>query len=189
MEPIQIFYQAIGFIGTAFMIASYQQRERKNILRCQMCAGAVFAIHYFLLGAYSGAMFNLLAIARSFVFSNRDKKWANSIWWPVSMQIVFFAAGVATWEGLISLLPISAMALTTVSLWLTDTRKVRLLSFPASPMWLVYNAYNHSLACTVTEVFIMISMIVAIIRYDVMKIPEKKPVSKEAEPEAQKAEV
>ncbi|NLA76639.1 MAG: YgjV family protein [Clostridiales bacterium] len=51
MEPIRIFYQAIGFIGTAFMIASYRQRERNNNVRCQLCAGAVFAIHHFLFGA------------------------------------------------------------------------------------------------------------------------------------------
>lgn len=177
---MNIVYQVIGFAGTGFMVVSYQQRKRENILRCHMCAGAAFALHYFLIGAYSGAISNLLSIGRSFVYSNRDKKWANSLIWPAFFEVLFFVSGALTWEGPISLLTMTAMALTSISLWIKDTRKVRLLTFPSSPMWLAYNIYNRSFACTLTEAFILISMIVAIVRYDILKIPEKAAAEKSA---------
>jgi hypothetical protein len=61
------------------------------------------------------------------------------------------------------------MILTTVSYWLKSETKIRLVTFPSSPCWLVYNIITHSIAGIVTECVVMASLIIAIVRYDILK--------------------
>jgi hypothetical protein len=55
--------------------------------------------------------------------------------------------------------------------------KIRIITFPSSPCWLVYNIITDSVAGVVTECVVMSSLIIAIIRYDILK-KGKKGVSK-----------
>ena len=50
-----------------------------------------------------------------------------------------------------------------------DETKIRLITFPSSPCWLVYNVFEKSVAGIVTECIVMSSIIIAIIRYDILK--------------------
>jgi hypothetical protein len=61
------------------------------------------------------------------------------------------------------------MLLTTVSSWFQSEKKIRFLTFPSSPCWLVYNVFNGSFAGVITEIFVMSSLIIAIIRFDIKK--------------------
>jgi hypothetical protein len=88
-------------------------------------------------------------------------------------MVIYTVACIATWEKWYSVLPLIAMLLTTVSNWLQSERKIRFLTFPNSPCWLVYNILNNSVAGIITEIFVMSSLIIAIIRYDLIK-PKKK---------------
>ena len=61
------------------------------------------------------------------------------------------------------------MLLTTVSNWFQSEKKIRFLTFPSSPCWLIYNILNGSVAGIITEIFVMSSLIIAIIRFDLKK--------------------
>ena len=156
--------QIIGFGGTALTIIAYQQNKRKKILLCTVISAALFAIHYIILGAYTGAIMNILAASRSLVFMNNTKKWAKSKIWVAVFMIVYTVACVLTWDKWYSVLPLIAMLLTTVSNWFQSEKKIRFLTFPSSPCWLVYNVLNGSFAGVITEIFVMSSLIIAIIR-------------------------
>ena len=76
----------------------------------------------------------------------------------------------AIWYALLSpTWAIIAMLLTTVSNWFQSEKKIRFLTFPSSPCWLVYNVLNGSFAGVITEIFVMSSLIIAIIRFDIKK--------------------
>ena len=47
--------------------------------------------------------------------------------------------------------------------------KIRLITFPSSPCWLLFNITTGSIAGAVTECIVMCSLIIAIVRYDVLK--------------------
>ena len=64
------------------------------------------------------------------------------------------------------MLPVFGMSFTTVAFWITDAAAVRRVSFPSSPCWLTYNLYNRSWAGAGTEIILMTSIIVAMLRYD-----------------------
>ncbi len=161
--------QIVGFVGTALLFISFQQKKRRGILFFQICAGAVFVLHYILLGAYTGAALNFVGFTRSIVFYNSDKKWAKSPAWLVMYIVISAVSGVLTWAEWYSILPAIAMMLTTVSYWLKNETKIRLVTFPSSPCWLVYNALAGSVAGIITECIVMSSLIIAIIRYDILK--------------------
>ncbi len=169
MDNLNLLAQIIGFGGTALTIIAYQQNKRKRILGCTVISAALFAIHYIILGAYTGAIMNILAGTRSLVFMNNTKKWAKSKIWVVVFMVIYTIACIATWDKWYSVLPLIAMLLTTISNWFQSEKKIRFLTFPSSPCWLVYNILNASYAGIITEIFVMSSLIIAIIRFDLKK--------------------
>ncbi len=172
---IEIITQCIGFCGAGLNFLSFQQNKRSKIIGFQIGAALLFIMHYILLGitngadAFTGAALNFIGLSRSIVFINNDKRWAKSPLWLVLFIIVSVVAGVLTWEDWYSFLPPLAMILTTVSYWMKNETKIRLITFPSSPCWLVFNIITGSVAGIVTECVVMSSLIIAIVRYDILK--------------------
>ncbi len=165
----EIIGQAVGFVAMAIIVASYQQKSHKNILVFQMISGTLFTVHYLLLGAYTGAVMNLLGAMRSLIYSNRDKKWASSVLWPISFSIAFAVSGILTWANIFSILPMIAMLLSSVVLWIENPKINRSLSIPSSCCWLFYNIKTVSYPGIITEIFVLTSIIIGIIRLDIKK--------------------
>lgn len=80
-------------------------------------------------------------------------------------------AGLITWQGHISLLPVISTTFECFALWNQNTRHIRWLFLSARPTWVVYNLLVGSYVGLVTEAFIVSSIVVAIIRFDK---PKKK---------------
>ncbi len=175
-----ILIQGVGFCGAAFNFFSFQQNKRSRIIGFQIVAALLFIAHYLLLGflkssdAFTGAALNFIGLTRSIVFINNNKKWAKSPFWLVFFIIVSAVAGILTWEAWYSFLPPMAMILTTISYWMKNETKIRIITFPSSPCWLVFNIITASVAGVVTECIVMSSLIIAIIRYDVLKKDKKE---------------
>ena len=80
---VNIIAQILGFGGVYMLFALYQQKERKKLLCRKLCADVLWGVHYLFLGAWAGAIPNLVGIARESIFMNSGKKWANSLAWPI----------------------------------------------------------------------------------------------------------
>lgn len=153
----------------AIIVVSYQQKTHKNILIFQMASGLLFTVHYILLGAYTGAIMNLLGSFRSLVYANRSKKWASSVIWPILFSIAFLISGILTWDNVFSIFPLIAMLMSSVVLWIEQPKINRMLSLPTSTCWLIYNIKTVSIAGIVTEIFVLTSIIIGIFRLDIKK--------------------
>ncbi len=57
--------QIIGFLGAAILILSYQCKDSKRLFAMQMSANAVYIIHFFMLGAFSGCVNLLISFFRN----------------------------------------------------------------------------------------------------------------------------
>lgn len=165
----EIIGQIIGFIAMGIIVISYQQKTHKNILVFQMVSGLLFTIHYIMLGAYTGAVMNLLGAFRSLVYANRDKKWAKSVLWPTLFSIGFLISGILTWDNVYSVFPLIAMLMSSVVLWIEQPKINRIFSLPTSTCWLIYNIKTVSIPGIVTEIFVLTSIIVGIIRLDIKR--------------------
>jgi len=162
----QLGIQLIGFVAMALMIASFQARKRATMILIQSIASCLWVAQFVLLGGFTGAAMNLLAIARGVVYLQKRKyRWASERWIPALFGVLFVLTGVLTWEGPISLLPMFSMVLSSVSLFISEERTIRLLSLIASPPWLVYDFLTGSAAGTVSEVLSFTSIVIALIRF------------------------
>ncbi len=165
--------QFIGIIAFCLAVWSFQQNEHKKIVLLQLLANICFALHFYMIEAYTGALLNLIGAVRSVVFVCKDKKWASSNWWLVFFSLICIAAGVYTWNGIPSILPIIAMVLTTVAFGIPNPKLTRLVAFPSSPLWLIYNLINQSWGGLATEVFNMLSILIGMMRFDRKKSDDK----------------
>jgi len=178
-----IIAQVFGFLAAAFCILSFQQNKHKNIIALQLLGGISFTIHFCLLGihgekaAFTAAAMNLVDVARSLVYINRGKKWADHVWWVLVFSLMCVLSCILTWGGPISLLSMGGMILTTISFYLQNPAKVRLVSLPASLLWILNNLFVRSYSGILTEGFNIFSMIIAMLRHD-LKLFKKKEISK-----------
>ncbi|MCQ2463480.1 MAG: YgjV family protein [Clostridia bacterium] len=158
--------QCIGFAAMGMGIVSYQFNKRKTLLIIQAFMGLTWAVHFLLLKEMTGAAMNLIGMVRAFVYSNRDKKWACSKVIPFVFSASFITASVLTYDGWKSLLPMVAMVMASFVFWSENTGTLRRLNIPCSMLWLVYDAMSSSWAGVANEVFVLVSIAVAMVRFD-----------------------
>ena len=166
---MQTMAQLVGFAAFVCAVLSFQRRTHKGIVALQLTSNILFTMHFCLLGAYTGAVLNGIAAVRAGVFVNKGKKWADNFIWFIVFCALSIAAGILTWDGVSSILPILGMICTTIAYWLKTPKYVRMAAFPSSPLWLVYNIVNNSYGGVITEIVNMISIIIAMIRLDFKK--------------------
>ena len=70
---MNIFYQLIGFGALIAMGLSYWQNDKRTILLWQVVANLIFAIHYTLLHARSGALCSFFQIVALPFFQSRQR--------------------------------------------------------------------------------------------------------------------
>lgn len=160
--------QGIGLIGMILVFAAFQKNDKRKILWAQASAGAIFALHFLLLGALTGMGMNLLEIARNVIFAREYSK-RRQTFLTALFVVLFLILSVVTWISPMSLFPAFAMSLSTVAFSLRKPRYMRLCSLPVSLLWLIYNAISFSIAGIVTEAVSILSIVIAILRVDVFK--------------------
>lgn len=176
---MDFFAQALGLVGMVMNLISFQLKEQKKLIRLQFFSSIVFTVHYLLLGAAMGWILNMLGIGRAFIFSNKDKSWAQKkLWLPLFIAaywtvyiLTFTVLGkeATAYNLLLELLPAIGMTCTTIGFRLENAAKVRLLSLMNAPTWLVYNIISGSIGGALTEIFCLISVVIGIIRLDIKK--------------------
>lgn len=166
--------QFIGMAAMAFSVLSFQMNQHKKIMLMQMIATTLFGLQYFLLGAYTGMVLDIVATVRGFIFYHRDKRWASHNAWLFVFCAAFIVAGIFTWQGPKSMLMTLAMVLNTFSFSCTKPKLVRSTILISSPLVLAYNIMTASIGGIINEVFVEISSVIGLIRYDFKRISSTK---------------
>lgn len=170
MDFIDVLTRIFGTLGLVLLVGSYQMKTRPGILGFQIAATFCFCCQFALLGALTGAVMNSIGLVRAilYYFKGRNRFFSLPIL-PVLMVVVSVAVTAFTFttEGWLALLPGTGMVCTSISGWLTKPLLVRTVSFPSSPVWLIYNVINKSYEGVLAETLCMISIVVGILRHDI----------------------
>jgi len=170
--------QGIGMGGLIFAIFSFQNNKRNLILFFLGMAQMFFIFHFALLGVWTAAAMNIVGSTRTFFFIFRGrKKWMDSNAVMYIFICLFLIAGFISWQNWLSILPIVAMIIETLGLWQKNPRIIRFIVFVPHPMWLTYNFIHRSYPGVLTEVFILVSLITGIIRFDILPWIRERNVS------------
>ena len=156
--------QILGIIGIAVSFFIYIARKRSTILLCKFSCDVIWAAHYFLIGAWSGAALNVLAMARETVFFNKRKKWASSRLWMYLFAGLTLLSGILTWEGPTSLLPAVGSVCAVISFWCTKPVNIRLLAIPAQGLWIIYNVIHRSIPGGISSGLQLLSVMLGLAR-------------------------
>ena len=158
--------QAIGFVGVAFFIASYQIKSNKALFMCQMIGCIIFCVQFFILEAYTGAISLIINIIRNLLLVKRkDWKWVDRRSTMLVILALLTAMTIYTWNGAISLLPFISVAVTTIGYWSNNAQKIRLSQFIGSPCTLLYDVLIRSWGGVLSETITLASIIVSVIRF------------------------
>ncbi|MBT3245029.1 MAG: YgjV family protein [Bacteroidetes bacterium] len=166
--------QGIGFIGLGFLVLAFQQNNRKKILFLILAGQIIFLGHFILLGAWTAVAMNIVGAVRTLIFSYKEQnKWANKPYWPFFFIACFIVFGALTWQGWYSILPIIAMSIETIGLWMKNPKFIRIINIFPHPPWFTYNLIIGSWPGIATEILIFGSVLVGIWRFDVNKETKK----------------
>lgn len=166
--------QGIGYLALCFVIFSFQKKKRETLLLVMLAGLLIFVVHFSLLGAWTGALMNFVEAGVVFVAYKRETdNWAKHRVWPYIFIGLYVVTGLITFKTLSDILPVVAQSFGAIAVWQKNPRTIRFLMLIPRPLWFVYNFIVGSYAGMAAEVFILVSVIVGIIRFDILKKAEK----------------
>ena len=161
--------QLIGFVGLATSIAAFQFKRHRGIVLCKMSSELIFALQYILLGAWTAAVLDGISVIRNSLYTNFVKRGRSTTPIIIGFCLFVIATGVVTFDGWLSLLPIAAKLLTTISYGMKKERLLRFITLPSCIMWSIYNLQVGSLGGALGDTMTLISLLIAVYKFDIKK--------------------
>ncbi len=172
MKPLA---QILGFVAVVIFLLSYQQKKRANIILFNVTSRVLYIIQYLLLGAFSGAILDVLGAISSVVAGKKHTEFVkrHKIAVIVSVNAVTVIAGVTiavvnkSWLDLFSL---AGVLFHTCAFLIDDERIIRRVSLLGSPFWFVYNFCSHAYGSSVGDLLTIGSILIAMFRHRESKV-------------------
>lgn len=168
--------QIISIVAMAFNILSFQSKKAKGVIAFQLCGGALFAVSFLMMGAYSGGLLNAIAVIRAILFLNREKFKMEKPVWLVVFGVVCVLSYAATFTVfhkeptainlIVEFLPVVGMMISTLAFRHTNAGIIRRYSLGSSCSWLIYNIVSMSIGAICCEAFSIVSILVGMYRLD-----------------------
>lgn len=167
-EQLKLIGEIIGFvaIGENFFIFLSNRRER--ILIFKFISDVLWATNNFLVGGYTGAILNVVAMGRETVFYNRDKhKWASSpIWLAVFLAVTAISpmmSLISGKEGWYAVLPALGSMAAVIGFYSRKPAITRYVSFIANGLWLVYAIFVWNISSIVCNIVLLTSAVIGML--------------------------
>ena len=167
---VLIISQIIGVAAVALYLWSFQLKKRSHIVWTTCLSYAFYVAQYLMLGAFSGAILDLLSAASSFFAGKKNepgfRRYAKGV--ALSIFSLIVAAGVVlavVQRDWIELLPIAGALLQTGGLWFNNEQTIRKFGLAGAPFWLAYNYISQAYGAALGAALTIVSTLVALIRY------------------------
>ncbi len=166
---MKIIANILGVAAVVVFALSFQCKTRRGIILVNLLSRVFYVLQYLLLGALPGAVFDLLGALAAWPAEQKDKRIVKK--YKILILVALFAlvalAGVALYQSPWSLLPLAGVVFEIAALWLSREKRIRIVSFIAQPFWLAYNLHCLAFGSAVGNIFTMVSITVALLRFSV----------------------
>ena len=168
-----IMAQIMGVLALIFLAYSFQNDNKKTLLKFQIISSFLYAMQYLFLGAFTGCVMNIVCMVRNYLFKEYGDieislKWLLIIISAMSLLTMF------TFDGLISLLPFLAVFSFTISLWIGNLRLIRIVEAIAAVLFIIYSIYVYAIAGVFAYSFELSTVLFAIYRFDIKKSKKER---------------
>ena len=153
--------QAIGLVGAVFAFIAFQCKRHFRILIVKTCSVLCFALQFALMRAYTGAAMNVFEIVVLLTCAVLVAKNIKTLPFVVAASVACVVIGAFSWVGYASILAIAGELIVTIADGIRDPKRLRIVFFFGSLCWLIYDVFYFSLGGIITEVFTLISIIIA----------------------------
>ena len=165
MNDLQMVGHGLGFVAFVLGFCSYQAKNRKELLVWQIANSAVFVLHYFLIGAPSACVLNVVNIVRNLVYYHRGQKGKIPVAYPVLFSMLMVLFGLITWEGPHSILVIFGIAINSLCISLNNVQGIRKSILLTSSLVFLYDAFVLSVGGMIYELIAIGSSLLGLWRY------------------------
>ncbi len=173
----------INFIGVLAIVCKVleTQNKRRNVIVFLAILNYLLWILYFVLnGNIKAATVNTISCVQAIIFLQRSKhKWANSIFWLIFFICMQIGASFFTWNGPFSLFSIGAGILSTIAYYVLDEKLYRYFFLALILLWIGNGIVYFYPIALAHDIFAVISITIAIIRYNFKKEKPKKVLANE----------
>lgn len=152
--------QICELVALIMDLIAYHFKTKKKILIVSNIGCFFNILHYFLLGALSGAAAKTITFIRNAYIAKNDKNKKNVIIMIIfiTLYIIF---GVVTYKNIYSILPTFIAILYLLCIWNGNELQVKRASFICSILWIIYNIFIMSYAGIFTNSILLISTFIA----------------------------
>lgn len=162
--------QILGFAAVGLYFLSYQLKKRKHIVCTSFFSNVFYVSQYLLLGAFSGAIMDLLAAVASFLAIKKNAPGFARFqkWIAPAVILVIVAVGLllaVLQRSWIEVIPVVGAAFQAFSMFCDNEQTIRKFGLCSAPCWLVYNFISKAYGAALGSVCIIISIISSLIRY------------------------
>lgn len=157
--------QVLGLLLSAVGFFIYSAKTRRGILSAKLICDVGYAVQNFMIGAPTGALINLISVARELVFYRRgSKRWASHrIWLYLFVALMGFAP-LITWMGIVSLLPSIGSAVAVFAFYCREPHHTRIIGIFSMIPWLIYCVVIPNYGVFLTTVIQLVAAVFGLIR-------------------------
>ena len=159
----------VGIFAVCLYLLGYLQKKRKNIIILNLSSRLLYIVQYILLGAFEGALLDVCGSASSVLAQNKDRGIIKKHLIPffIGVNLAIVAIGLSMYVDVFSLFPLIGVIFHTSAFWINDEKWIRRVSLLGCPFWLIYNFASEAYGSCIGDVLSMVSIGIAMIRYDV----------------------
>ena len=164
-----LFAQIVGIAAVALFLLSFQLKKRIQIVLATCVSNCLYVLQYCLLGAFSGAVLDVLSTVSSFFAAKKNaprfRPYAKAA--AIGISAVIAAAGLALaliQRRGIELLPIAGALFQTVGLWFQNEQTIRKFALAGAPFWLAYNFFSQAYGAALGSLLSIVSILAALLR-------------------------
>mgnify|MGYP003293961540 CR=1 FL=1 len=164
-NPVTAVAQIIGFGYMILGFFVFRNISRNASITIKAVCDALAAIHFALLGQWTGCIVCTINIGRGICFSQKGKKkWASALYIPILFILLTIGGSLLGWTGWESLLPMIGSCLAVVGYWCKDTKYLRLFNLAGISLWLVYGIITLSVSTIIGNVVYITSILITMVR-------------------------
>lgn len=168
MQVSFVMAQIMGALALVFLIYSFQNNNKKNLLSFQIVSSFLYAMQYLFLGAFTGFLMNIVCMIRNYLFKKYDEI-------DISLKLLIIVLGIISlltmfsYDGYASLLPFFAVFFFTISIWIGNLKIIRIVEAVGAILFIIYSIIVNAYTGIFAFAFELSTVLFAIYKFDIKK--------------------
>lgn len=170
MDTNYILSQICSFVALIFFALTFATKRKNTILQYSVLMALFYSLEYLLLGSLTGFLVKLIGVFRGIWYYFELKiKGENSHISLILVVVLTIVSAIFTWKSVtLTLIPVIANLLYAYALWQKDSKKLKIISFFVSCLWIVFSFYVNSIVGVISRIIILIVQFI-LFMFDIRK--------------------